>query len=63
MAEARTEQEPPAEGQDRKPTPAVQVHPDEVARRELVEWCKAHGLPVPPERRGSAALGPQSSPR
>jgi hypothetical protein len=26
------------------------VDPEEVARRELVEWCKAHGLPVPPER-------------
>jgi hypothetical protein len=52
MAEGRTEQKPGAASQDRKPTPDVQVHPDEVARRELVEWCKAHGLPVPPERRG-----------
>jgi hypothetical protein len=52
MAEARTEQKRPVEDRDPKPTPDVQVHPDEVARRELVEWCKAHGLPVPPERRG-----------
>ena len=32
--------------------------PDHViARRELVEWCQAHGLPVPEER------GPQSNGR
>jgi hypothetical protein len=29
---------------------APNVDPEEVARRELVDWCKAHGLPVPPER-------------
>ena len=52
MAEARTQRKSPAGSQDPKATPEVQVHPDEVARRELVEWCKAHGLPVPPERRG-----------
>lgn len=28
-----------------------QVNPAEIARRELVEWCKAHKLPVPAERR------------
>jgi len=25
------------------------AHPAEVARRELVEWCKIHKLPVPAE--------------
>jgi hypothetical protein len=29
---------------------APNVDPEEVVRRELVDWCKAHGLPVPPER-------------
>jgi hypothetical protein len=23
--------------------------PSELARRELIEWCERHGLPVPPE--------------
>ena len=25
--------------------------PNEAARRELVAWCEAHGLPVPVEHR------------
>ena len=32
-------------------------HTAVLARRELVEWCQAHGLPVPEER------GPQSNGR
>jgi len=24
--------------------------PAEEARRELIQWCQRHGLPVPPER-------------
>ena len=26
--------------------------PSDVARRELVDWCERHGLPVPTDRRG-----------
>ena len=49
MADAQTKQQDRlAPVKDLRATP--NVHPDEVARRELVEWCKAHGLPVPPER-------------
>jgi len=36
---------------------APNVDPEEVARRELVDWCQAHGLPVPPDR------APQPAPR
>jgi hypothetical protein len=31
------------------------LDPAEDARRELIQWCEAHGLPVPPEPRGQAA--------
>jgi hypothetical protein len=31
------------------------LDPAEDARRELIQWCEEHGLPVPPERQGSAA--------
>ena len=29
------------------------LDPVEDARRELVQWCQEHGLPVPPERQSS----------
>jgi hypothetical protein len=49
MADASTTREPhQAEQPPRLAAP--NVDPEEVARRELVDWCKAHGLPVPPER-------------
>lgn len=32
------------------PEPARLDHPAQLARRELVEWCKEHKLPVPAER-------------
>jgi hypothetical protein len=51
MAEARTKQQQrPLEATKHAKAPA-HVPPDEAARRELVEWCKAHGLPVPPDPR------------
>ncbi|MFI5122499.1 MAG: hypothetical protein ACHQJ5_06345 [Vicinamibacteria bacterium] len=31
------------------------VNPADVARRELIEWCKAHQLPVPDERRSQSS--------
>jgi hypothetical protein len=33
------------------------LDPADDARRELIQWCEAHGLPVPPEPQGSAAGG------
>jgi hypothetical protein len=51
MAEARLKQQQTPEA-TKPPQAPAHVPPDEVARRELVEWCKAHGLPVPPDRRG-----------
>jgi hypothetical protein len=30
------------------------LDPAEDARRELIQWCQEHGLPVPPEPQGSA---------
>ncbi len=31
--------------------PRETANPGELARRELIEWCERHGLPVPIERR------------
>jgi len=35
--------------------------PDEAARRDLIAWCKAHGLPVPPERDAGDTKAPAPS--
>ncbi|MFL5870817.1 MAG: hypothetical protein ACJ75R_07025 [Solirubrobacterales bacterium] len=48
MADASTTRKSDQAHQPRIAAP--NVDPEEVARRELVDWCKAHGLPVPPER-------------
>jgi hypothetical protein len=37
----------------RSPEPVAAEHPAETARRELIEWCERHGLPVPAERPGA----------
>jgi hypothetical protein len=34
---------------------AKTVNPADAARRELVEWCRAHQLPVPDERRSQSS--------
>jgi hypothetical protein len=49
MADAKIKQKDPEPAQDR--LQPRNVPPDEVARRELVAWCEAHGLPVPPDPR------------
>ena len=35
------------------------LDPAEDARRELIQWCEEHGLPVPPERQPSASAARQ----
>ena len=35
------------------------LDPAEDARRELIQWCQEHGLPVPPERQPSASAARQ----
>ena len=48
MQEQRTQAKRPEhgpEGEEREQDPAL------IARRELVEWCREHQLPVPEERR------------
>jgi hypothetical protein len=35
------------------------LDPAEDARRELIQWCEEHGLPVPPERQASASAARQ----
>jgi hypothetical protein len=62
MAEARLKQQQRTPEANQTPKARANVPPDEVARRELVAWCEAHGLPVPPDRRG-AAKPAQSSER
>jgi hypothetical protein len=44
-----------AGGSDRRGT----LDPAEDARRELIQWCEEHGLPVPPERQDAAAARPR----
>jgi hypothetical protein len=44
----RTQAGPPEDGRQA-------LDPAEDARRELIQWCQEHGLPVPPERQGQAA--------
>ena len=36
---------------------STEPSPADLARRELVDWCERHGLPVPTDRRGHAASG------
>jgi hypothetical protein len=41
---------------DRRAAGAAQAQdPAAIARRELVEWCRRHKLPVPDERRGQSS--------
>jgi hypothetical protein len=37
------------------PSAARAQDPAAIARRELVEWCRRHRLPVPDERRGQSS--------
>jgi hypothetical protein len=51
MAEAEAKKQERSEATPDGQQAPTNVPPDEVARRELVAWCEAHGLPVPPDPR------------
>lgn len=58
MAESRADGKEKASGDGHEPHRLD--HPAELARRELVEWCNEHHLPVPAE---PGSPPPQSSAR
>jgi hypothetical protein len=43
------------EKQGRTRGSAASHNPAEAARRELVEWCQAHRIPVPAEHRSQSS--------
>lgn len=56
MAEAHSKQSQTGHSQTGGRSDATKAaNPADVARRELVEWCQAHQLPVPAEHRRSSA--------
>ena len=45
-----------SESTDASPAPQSEVRaPQEEARADLVRWCEAHGLPVPPPQAQAGA--------